>query len=98
VLDGDNLGDDEDLKIRRNTPISMGSLVYGVISLTHQFRLLFVSFVSLWFLLLIARFFTEKLYPRVQWAVDCGGWAVDYAALIHPTGCTGCTIFFLMLW
>jgi hypothetical protein len=44
----------------------IGFLVYGVISLTHQFRFLFVSFVSLWFLLLIARFFTKKLYPRVQ--------------------------------
>jgi hypothetical protein len=45
---------------------SIGSLVYGVISLTHPFRLPFVSFVYLWFLLLSARFFTEKLYPRVQ--------------------------------
>jgi hypothetical protein len=43
----------------------IGSLVYGVISLTNQFRILSVSFVSLWFLLLIARSFQEKMYSRI---------------------------------
>jgi hypothetical protein len=44
----------------------IGSLVYGVISLTNQFRILSVSFVSLWFLLLIARSFQKKMYYRIH--------------------------------
>jgi hypothetical protein len=49
-----------------NIDYQNGSVVYGVISLTNQFCILSVSFVSLWFLILIASFFQDKLYSRMQ--------------------------------
>jgi hypothetical protein len=52
--------------ILQEKALRIGFLVYGVISLTNQFCLLSVSFVSFWFLLLIASFFQEKLHSRRQ--------------------------------